>query len=156
MDSIDWKIAEALERDARISFAALAEEVGLSKSPCWSRVRELEKHGLLSGYAARFEHERLGLTVHSQISVTIEANAHEAFEAAVIDHPAIFECHTTAGASDYLLRVYARSVDHLDSLLRHEISKLPGVLSSSTTICLKTIKPHASLTRWARESETSA
>ncbi|MEP3421794.1 MAG: Lrp/AsnC family transcriptional regulator [Erythrobacter sp.] len=153
LDAIDWKIAEVLESDGRRSFAELSDDVGLSKSPCWARVKEMERSGLLIGYGAQFDPARLGLGVLSQISVTIRFDAYTAFEEAVLDHPAIVECHTTAGSSDYLLRVYARSVDHLDELLRHEISKLPGVTSSSTTICLKTIKTKGSLTRWAGQNQ---
>lgn len=145
MDQIDRKIVDLLERDGRISFADLAEQVGLSKTPCWNRVQRLREAGVIAGFAAQLDPAALGLGVQSYISVTIGFDAHEHFEAAVCEHPAITECHTTAGSSDYLLRVYAASVEHLDDLLRHEISKLPGVQSSSTTICLKTIKSRGSL-----------
>ena len=145
MDRIDWKIVTALEEDGRISFAELSEKVGLSKSPCWNRVRDLRKAGVIAGYGARLDPHALGLGVQCYISVTIGFDTHGDFEKAVCEHAAIMECHTTAGASDYLLRLYARSVEHLDELLRHEISKLPGVQSSSTTICLKTIKSNGSL-----------
>ena len=151
MDKIDWKIAQELERDARISFAELSEKVGLSKSPCWTRVRDLQEKGVISGFAAQLEPRELGLNVQCHIAVVIRFDAHAEFEEAVTKHSAIFECHTTAGSSDYLLRVYARSVEHLDDLLRYEISKLPGVQSSSTTMCLKTIKRGASLAVWGEE-----
>jgi Lrp/AsnC family transcriptional regulator, leucine-responsive regulatory protein len=75
--------------------------------------------------------------------VRIDLDCHAEFEAAAIAHPAIIEYHTTAGDSDYLVGIYARSVEHLDELLRHELSKLPGVHRLSTTICLKTIKSRA-------------
>lgn len=145
MDRIDWKIVSTLEADGRISFAELAEKVGLSKSPCWNRVRTLSEHGVIAGYGAQLDPTALGLGVQCMISVTIGFDMHRDFERAVRDHSAITECHTTAGSSDYLLRLYARSVEHLDELLRHEISKLPGVQSSATTICLKTIKSRGSL-----------
>lgn len=153
LDSYDWKIAEVLEENGRISFASLAERVSLSKSPCWTRVREMEKSGMLTGYHAQFDPGKLGVGVQCQISVTIGFDAHTAFEAAVLDHPAIIECHTTAGDSDYLLRVFARSVQHLDDLLRHQISKIPGVKSISTTICLKTIKSQSSIAHWAAQNK---
>lgn len=148
MDRIDWRIVNELEDDARISFAELGERVGLSKSPCWTRVRELERRGVIRGFGTELSPDALGLGVQCYISIKIGFDAHGEFEAAVIDHPAIAECHTTAGESDYLLRVYARSVEHLDELLRHEISKLPGVAGSTTTICLKTIKHKASIAHW--------
>ena len=145
MDRIDHKIVALLERDGRISFADLAEQVGLSKTPCWNRVQRLREAGVITGFTAQLDPASLGLGVQCYISVTIGFDAHADFEAAVCEHRAITECHTTAGSSDYLLRVYAASVEHLDELLRHEISKLPGVQSSETTICLKTIKAGGSL-----------
>ncbi|MEP0189735.1 MAG: Lrp/AsnC family transcriptional regulator [Erythrobacter sp.] len=145
MDQLDWEIVSRLEADGRISFAELSEQVGLSKSPCWNRVQKLKEEGIIIGFAARLNPPSVGLGVQCYISVTIGFDAHSDFEAAVCEHPAIIECHTTAGASDYLLRLYAASVEHLDDLLRYEISKLPGVQSSSTTICLKTIKSDGSL-----------
>ena len=149
MDKIDWKILAELESDGRMSFADLGERVGLSKSPCWTRVRDLEAEGAIQGFSARINPSALGLAVQCHAFVRIRFDAHAEFEAAAIAHPAIIECHTTAGDSDYLLRIYARSVAHLDDLLRHDLSKLPGVHRLSTTVCLKTIKSHAPLTSWA-------
>ncbi|MEM1052405.1 MAG: Lrp/AsnC family transcriptional regulator [Pseudomonadota bacterium] len=151
MDQLDWKIVSLLESDGRISFAELAERIGLSKSPCWNRVQRLRNDGVVTGYVAQLDPPSLGLGVLCHISITIGHNAHSDFEAAVCDHAAIMECYTTAGSSDYLLRVYASSVEHLDDLLRNDISKLPGVQSSSTTICLKTIKRSGSLAALAQE-----
>lgn len=71
----------------------------------------------------------------------------------MLAHPAVVECHTTAGDSDYMLKIFARSADHLDELLRHNLSKLPGVQRLKTVVCLKTIKRHGELTAWARTSE---
>ena len=149
MDKIDWKILAELEGDGRLSFAELSDRVGLSKSPCWSRVRDLEAGGVIQGFNARIDPAALGLAVQCYAAVRIRLDGHEAFEAAVTAHPAIIECHTTAGDSDYLLRIYARSVEHLDELLRHELAKLPGVHRLSTTVCLKTIKAGSPLTGWA-------
>lgn len=153
MDRLDWKIIDALERDGRKSFADLGEAVGLSKSPCWTRVRSLEEQGVIRGYAARLDPFALGLEVQSFVEVRISLDAHADFEAAVMAHPAVVECHTTAGDSDYMLKVFARSVDHLDELLRHDLSKLPGVHRLSTVVCLKTIKRQGHLAEWARTTE---
>ncbi|MCW3836930.1 Lrp/AsnC family transcriptional regulator [Sphingomonas canadensis] len=149
MDKLDWKILGELERDGRQSYAELGEHIGLSKSPCWSRVRNLEEGGVIQGYTVRIDPEALGLAVQSFVHVRIKLDAHEAFEAAVMAHPAVIECHTTAGDGDYLLRVFAQSVGHLDDLLRQDLSKLPGVHRLASTICLKTIKRNGPLTGWA-------
>lgn len=153
MDRLDWKIVDVLEQDGRQSFAELGETVGLSKSPCWSRVRSLEKAGVIQGYAARLDPFALGLEVQSFVEVRIGLDAHKDFEAAVMAHPAIVECHTTAGDNDYMLKIFARSVDHLDELLRYDLSKLPGVRRLSTVVCLKTIKQQGRLAEWAHATE---
>ncbi|WP_447766132.1 Lrp/AsnC family transcriptional regulator [Sphingopyxis panaciterrae] len=153
MDRLDWKIVAALEQDGRQSFAELGETVGLSKSPCWSRVRSLEGLGIIRGYAASLDPAALGLDVQSFVEVRISLDAHSEFEAAVIAHPAVVECHTTAGDSDYMLKIFARSVDHLDELLRYDLAKLPGVHRLSTVVCLKTIKQRGHLAEWARTTE---
>ena len=156
MDRIDWQILTELEDDGRLSYADLSDRVGLSKSPCWSRVRELEAAGVIQGVCARIDPIALGLAVQCYVSVQIRLDGHSEFEAAAVAHPAIIECHTTAGDSDYLMLVFARSVEHLDDLLRNEMSKLPGVSRISTTVCLKPIKGRAPLTRWAASSAKGA
>src|SRR3546814_12078850 len=95
----------------------------------------------------------IGLAVQSFVEVQIRFDAHIEFEAAVLAHPAVVECHTTAGESDYLLKIFARSADHLDELLRHNLSKLPGVQRLKTVVCLKTIKLRGDLADWARTTE---
>lgn len=149
MDRIDWKILHELERHGRMSFSDLAEKVGISKSPCWARVRQKEDEGVIQGYTVNLEPAALGLNVQSYVKVMIRLGLHAEFEAAVIAHPAVVECHTTAGSSDYILKIFAGSVEHLDDLLRHELSKLPGVDRLDSTICLKTIKRNAPLAQWA-------
>lgn len=153
MDKLDWKIIAELERDGRQSFAELGDRVGLSKSPCWSRVKNLEDSGIIGGYAARLDPVALGLTVQSFVEVQIRFDAHTEFEEAVLAHPAVIECHTTAGDSDYLLKIFSRSADHLDELLRHNLSKLPGVTRLATLVCLKTIKREGNLSEWAQATE---
>lgn len=153
MDRLDWKIVAALEQHGRQSFAELGETVGLSKSPCWSRVRSLEGSGIIRGYAASLDPVALGLSVQSFVEVRINLDAHSEFEAAVLAHPAVVECHTMAGDGDYILKIFARSVDHLDELLRYDLSKLPGVHGLTTVVCLKTIKQQGRLAEWARTTE---
>src|SRR3546814_8237448 len=76
MDRLDWKIIAALEENGRQSFAELGETVGLSKSPCWSRVRSLEEGGVIQGYSARLDPFALGLEVQSFVEVRISLDAH--------------------------------------------------------------------------------
>lgn len=148
----DAAILAALERDARLSFADLGERVGLSKTPTWARVRALEQAGAIAGYRAEIEPGALGLDLHAFVEVRIRSTQHREFEQAVLAHPAIIECYTTAGQADYLLHVLVASVGALDALLRDDVSRMPGVERLSTTVGMKTIKRGAMLTECARWS----
>src|SRR5487761_112591 len=127
MDKIDRDIVRLLEEDARISFAELGQQVGLSKTPCWQRVRQLERRGLIRGYRAELDAERLGLRVHAFVHVTINAARRAEFEAAASSRPAVLQCFTTAGQADYLMHVLGGEIGHLDQMLRIEIRRMPGV-----------------------------
>lgn len=146
MDKIDREIVRCLEQDARLSFADLAQKVGLSKTPCWQRVRALERQGLIRGYQAELDAERLGLRVHAFVHVSIDSRHYADFEAAAANHPAVLQCYTTAGQADYLMHVLVREIAELDQLVRMQISRMPGVQRVETTVCMKTIKARAPLT----------
>ena len=145
MDKIDREIVRALEQDARLSFADLGQKVGLSKTPCWQRVRSLERQGLIRGYRAELDAERLGLKVHAFVYVSIDSARYADFEAAAAEHPAVLQCYTTAGQADYLMHVLVSEIAELDELLRMQISRMPGVQHVQTTVCMKTIKARAPL-----------
>ncbi|MGC8521648.1 MAG: Lrp/AsnC family transcriptional regulator [Steroidobacteraceae bacterium] len=145
MDKIDREIVRALEQDARLSFADLGQKVGLSKTPCWQRVRSLERRGLIRGYRAELDAERLGLKVHAFVYVSIDSARYADFEAAAAEHPAVLQCYTTAGQADYLMHVLVGEITELDELLRMQISRMPGVQHVQTTVCMKTIKARAPL-----------
>jgi len=143
VDKIDRQIVTFLEEDARQSFADLGQKVGLSKTPCWHRVRDLERNGVIKGYRAEVDSAQLGLQVHAFVHVTISSPKHAEFESAATRHPAVLQCFTTAGQADYLMHVLVAGISELDQLLRMEISRMPGVQHLETTVCMKTIKHRA-------------
>jgi Lrp/AsnC family leucine-responsive transcriptional regulator len=144
-DLTDTAILKALEGDARLSFNALAERVGLSKTPTWARVRELERQKVILGYRAQIDPARVGLELHAFVQVTINATRHADFESAVVRHKSVLECYTTAGQADYLLHVLVSGIAALDEFLRADIARMPGVQRQSTTIGMKTIKARGSI-----------
>ncbi len=150
LDKTELALLRALENDARLSFAELGEKVGLSKTPCWSRVQDLEKRGIIKGYRAEIDPDAVGLHIHAFVQVTINSIKHAEFEAAVNRHASVVQCFATAGDGDYLLQVLVPGIADLDQLLRAEISRLPGVQRIVTTVCVKTIKHRASTTECVR------
>ncbi|ABQ67049.1 transcriptional regulator, AsnC family [Rhizorhabdus wittichii RW1] len=145
MDKIDRKILAELERDAKQPLVALSETIGLSKTPCWARVQELERSGAILGYHAELSPPALGLVVTAYIEVVIESSRRAEFEEAAIRSPVVIECLTMAGAADYMIKIHCRDVAQLDSILRYDLTLLPGVQHTKTTICLKSIKTGGSL-----------
>jgi Lrp/AsnC family leucine-responsive transcriptional regulator len=142
----DAKLLELLERDGRLSYADLGEHVGLSKTPTWNRVRSLEERGVITGYRAIVDPAAVGLDIHAFVQVTIRSTMSREFEQAVVRHASVLECYTTAGQADYLLHVLVPNVAALDTLLRNELSRMPGVEHVSTTVGMKTIKPRGYVT----------
>jgi Lrp/AsnC family transcriptional regulator, leucine-responsive regulatory protein len=140
LDALDRKIVATLERDGRTSFAVLADEVGLSKTPCWKRVKALEDAGIIRGYTTRIDPARLGFGIEAFIQVTIDFELSEAFEAAVRKHPLIRRCYATTGEADYLLQIVTVDMIALDRMLREELSRLPGVRRTITSMAMREIK----------------
>ncbi|MBP1849596.1 Lrp/AsnC family transcriptional regulator [Rhizobium halophytocola] len=145
MNSVDRKIIRLLETDARISFAELAEAVGLSKTPCWNRVKALEAAGLIRGYFAAIDPVKLGFGVEALVQVTIDPERFEAFERGVRAHPLVRRAHATTGEADYLLHIMAADMGALDTLLRLEISQLAGVRRTVTAMITREIKAENSM-----------
>lgn len=145
LERTEIALLRALEDDARLSFGELGQKVGLSKTPCWSRVRELEKRGIIKSYRAEIDPAAIGLQIHAFVQVTINSIKHAEFETAAVRNPSVVQCFTTAGQGDYLLHVLVPGISDLDELLRGEISRLPGVQRLVTTVCMKTIKQRSTI-----------
>ncbi|MDH6265931.1 Lrp/AsnC family leucine-responsive transcriptional regulator [Rhizobium sp. SG_E_25_P2] len=140
MDHIDRKILHALEKDARMSFADLAELVGLSKTPCWTRVKTLETEGYITGYRALLDAKRLGFSLEAFIHVSVDLTLADQFEAAAQRQPLILRCHATTGDADYTLHIAAADMPGLDRLLRDVICRLPGIRKFVTSMITREVK----------------
>ena len=78
LDAIDWHILELLQEDASLSSAQVAEQVGLSASPCWRRIQRLEKEGIIRRRVALLDAEQLGLGIVVFASVKLSAHGRQA------------------------------------------------------------------------------
>lgn len=137
------KILAALAGDGRLSMAALAARVGLTKTPVQARVRRLEAEAFIRGYAALIDRERLGEGHIAFVQVTLSdtrSAALEAFNAAIATIPEIEQCHMIAGGFDYLLKVRTRDISSYRRVLGERISALPHVAQTSTFVAMETVK----------------
>ena len=143
MDAIDKKILRALSRRGRLTNAELAEEVGLSPSPCWTRVKRLEAAGVIKGYAALLDQAALGLPDTVFIEVMMERHDEEQlrrFETALKEIPEILECHLVTGEYDYVVKAAVGGTMGYERLLRDRLYRLPGVRHTRTSFALRCLK----------------
>jgi len=138
LDDLDLRILDALQRNARSTYAELAAQVGLGSSAAHERVKRLEARGYVKGYAARLDARKLGIELIAFVSVfTTHDVKYEAFHNAVAALPEVGEIHSVAGEESFLLKVSTRSTAHLDDFLTR-LKSIPGIARSKTTIVLST------------------
>jgi len=143
LDQFDRRILAALAKDARLSMAALADKVGLSKTPVTVRLKRLEAAGYIQGYHAALDVDRLGLAQVAFVQVTLTQTtdkALEEFNAAVRAARGIESCHMIAGGFDYLLKVRTRDMAAYRRALSEVIAHLPHVAQTTTFMSMETVK----------------
>ena len=143
LDAFDLRILEALHGDGRITVTALAQQVGLSKTPCLTRLRRLEKTGYILGYTAILDSRKLGRDHIAFVEVKLNDTREVAlrrFNAEVRKIPEIEQCHMIAGNYDYLLKVRSTDINAYRKLLGEAISGLPHVAQTSTFVAMESVK----------------
>lgn len=142
LDDFDRKIIAILGRDGRITYTDLAQQVGLSKTPCQQRVRRLVESGLITGFRAIVDPAKVGLDHVAFTEVKLSDTREEAlrqFNQAVRQIPEVEECHMIASSFDYLLKVRTPDIRRYRIVLGEKISSLPHVASTSTFVAMETI-----------------
>ena len=139
LDRIDFRILSYLQDHGRVTNVGLAEAVGLSTSPCLSRLKRLESAGYIQSYGARVALGMLGeyLTVFSEITLLGHRAANfEAFLACARRYREIVECHHVTGGYDYLIKFVARSVRHYHDVMEALLQGEAGIGKYSSYIVL--------------------
>lgn len=127
-DATDWRILDVLQREGRASFAELARAVSMSASAVTERVRRLEEAGVIQGYAAVVDPDRLGLSILAFVRLRYPHGNYKPFHDLVAATPEILEAHHVTGDDCFVIKVAARSMRHLE-----EVSGRIGALGSVTT-----------------------
>ena len=143
LDALDVRILEALQGNGKLTNVELAKVVGLSPSPCLSRVRALEERGLISHYVALLDPEALGGLMSVFIQVSLERQAVRqlgVFEEAMAKFPEVMECYLMTGEADYLLRVIVPNLGALQEFIVERLSRIEGVANIRSSFALKQVK----------------
>ena len=143
LDRIDLLLLAELQRAARQTHAELAERVHLSPSACLRRVQRLEREGVITGYRAEVDPERLGLGL--QAFVRVQLKSHDAaridtFARQVNAWPEVVACHALTGDMDYLLHVVVGGLEHFSRFLLDKLLAQAEVADVNSSFELRTVK----------------
>ena len=143
LDRIDLLLLAELQRDGRQANAELAERVHLSPSACLRRVQRLERDGVIAGYRAELDPERIGLGLQAFVRVQLRQHDPEtvdAFAAFVNAWDEVVACHALTGDMDYLLQVAVRDLEHFSRFLLDRLLGQAGVADVNSSFVLRTVK----------------
>ena len=143
LDKFDLAILAALQQDARASLQDISARVGLSTTPCWTRIKKMESEGVILGYTVRIDPAAVGFTETVIVQVTLESHTDEMLEAfgkALAEIPEVMEAYLISGDYDYYIRIAVRDTRDYERLLRERLYRIPGIRHSKSSFVLRTLK----------------
>jgi Lrp/AsnC family leucine-responsive transcriptional regulator len=143
VDKFDLAILKVLQEDARASLQAISERVGLSSTPCWSRIKRMESEGVIKGYTVRVDPASIGLSETVIVQVTLESHTDETlydFGRILEQIPEVMEAYLVSGDYDYYIRIAVKDTRDYERLLRERLYRIPGIRHSKSSFVLRTLK----------------
>ena len=138
LDELDLRLLDALQRNARSTFAELGSAVGLKAPAVHDRVKRLEGRGFVRGYSAQLDTRRLGLELVAFVSCFTTPDCdYASFTRTLSEFSEVSEVHSVAGEESFILKVMTRSTAHLDDLLSR-LKSVRGMARTKTTMVLST------------------
>ena len=148
LDKFDWAILNELQSDGRLTNAELAQRVGLSAAPCWRRVRALEESGVIKGYRAEIDRQKVGLDVFAFVRLDAERNRGDItrqLEEAILKIPEVISCHYISGTGTFELQVVSKDLNTFSQFARDVLINLPNVKDLHTSFSLGEVKAAGAL-----------
>lgn len=148
LDRTTRRLIDTLQRKGRQSAQQLAEAVGMSATPVWRRLKELEQSGVIRREVVLMDREKLGLAICAWAYVSLVRHtdgAVEDFERLVASSPEIMECASITGEADYVVKIVVPDMKAYDRFLQERLFKLKGVASIRTNVVLREVKYETAL-----------
>ena len=148
LDRHDVLLLSELQRDARQTVQQLASAAGLSSTPCWKRVKEMESAGIIRGYTALVDREKVGLALCVLAEVNLTRHNEDdvrRFEQAIAAERSIVSCYATTGQADYVIKVLVPDIKRYESFLHEVLFRMPGVTHVRSSVVLKEVKSESRL-----------
>lgn len=143
LDKFDLSILSVLQRDARASLQDVSAAVGLSTTPCWTRIKRMESEGVIQGYTVRIDPAAVGFAETVIVQVTLESHNDETlveFGRMLEEIPEVIEAYLISGDYDYYIRIAVRDTRDYERLLRQKLYRIPGIRHSRSSFVLRTLK----------------
>jgi len=143
LDKFDLAILAVLQRDARASLQDISAQVGLSTTPCWTRIKKMETEGVIQGYTVQLDSAAIGFRETVIVQVTLESHTDEILEAfgkALAEIPEVLEAYLISGDYDYHIRIAVRDTRDYERLLRERLYRIPGIRHSKSSFVLRRLK----------------
>ena len=140
IDNINRRILNALQKNARISYAELGKQVHLSAPAVAERIRKLEQEGVISGYSVSVDMDKLGLPVVAIVQCKVFRAMERQFKELLLTIPDIIECYNTTGEQAFVIKMATRSMARLDDIL-----ELFGDMSDTNTMMILSTPVHRAL-----------
>ncbi len=143
IDELDQEIMRILQQNARITIKEIAEQVGMSSTPVFERIKKLEKNGYIDKYVALLNEAKLGYKMVAFVQISL--NLHNldevnAFVKRVTVFPEVMECYHTTGESDFLLKILVSDMDRFNDFILHKLSEIENLRHVKTQFALSTRK----------------
>lgn len=142
-DATDIRILKILQEDSERTIKSIAEELGLSTTPIFERIKRLKKQGYIKNYVALLNHKKLGLKQIVFVAITLQGHTRaylEKFVKQINDFPEVIECHRVSGSFDYLLKLVVEDIETYEKFIITKLTLLPYIGSVQSLITLSTSK----------------
>ncbi|MBC6425920.1 MAG: Lrp/AsnC family transcriptional regulator [Ekhidna sp.] len=143
LDSIDRKILEILQSNAKITNAKLSKDIGLSPAPTLERVKKMETSGVIKSYHANLDTGKIGLDIHTFVQVNLKDHNKknvDLFLSKINKIPEIIECHHITGSSDFMLKIVSVNIQSYQKIILEKVSEIDVVDGLQSMVVLSTLK----------------
>lgn len=143
LDETDIKILQALQLDAKVNTKELSEQLHISKTPIYERIKRLENDGYIKGYTALVDNKKVGLPliVFCNVSLAVHDDEHiQRFKKEIAGIDEIMECYSTGGIYDFFLKVVLKDLDAYTQFVFEKLTKVHGIVKMQSSFVLSEIK----------------
>ncbi|WP_179374987.1 Lrp/AsnC family transcriptional regulator [Winogradskyella wichelsiae] len=143
LDKIDTQLLAILQKNSNRTTKSIAEELGMSTSPIFERIKKLEKEGYIEKYVAVLNNKKIGLKLTVFIGITLQGHTRsylEKFVKEINNFPEVVECHRVSGNFDYLLKLVVEDIEAYETFIISKLTLLPYLGNVQSLIALSTSK----------------